>query len=321
MKLIALLAILWLPLVSLQASTLLYSTSFEASEGYNIDLPLAGQNGWVVEGTGNAGLLEDFIPGYGQHAYIGFSPENPTSATTVWRPIGFSPVPESAYIVKFSVLMQIYPSTVGGNDEFRWSVYNTEGVRLFSLDFFTSNRGIYYELQNPDETETEGVLYDTGLSFEFTTEESSNIYQELVIWMDLAYNSWTAVMNDQVLVNAAPITQRGSALTLGDIDAVWALESAEFSGDNFMVFDDYTVTAESLSAIPPYLENLGVTPEGHYEFLVHAQPEVRYSVEVTGDFKTWDSLLTFVNDGGTFTFLDDTAQNFKYGFYRVVELP
>ena len=49
----------------------LYSTGFEVSEGYELDLDLAGQQGWLREGGGGSGLLSGLFPDLGQHAYVG----------------------------------------------------------------------------------------------------------------------------------------------------------------------------------------------------------------------------------------------------------
>ena len=59
------------------ATTNVYSTQFEAAQGYNINLDLIGQAGWLGSGTGGNGLLTNAMPGQGQQAYIGFDAPNP----------------------------------------------------------------------------------------------------------------------------------------------------------------------------------------------------------------------------------------------------
>src|SRR5688572_17893090 len=80
-------------LVSQAQSTLLYQTKFERAEGYDPDLELAGQGGWLIEGTGGNGILNNFFEGEGQQAFIGFAPPTAGTVTTVWRPVGFNPAP------------------------------------------------------------------------------------------------------------------------------------------------------------------------------------------------------------------------------------
>lgn len=289
-------------------STVLYETHFERAEGYDPALDLAGQRGWLIDGSGGNGLLEDFLPGFGQQAYIGFTPPLSGSVTTVWRPVNFNPVPAGNPIVHFSVKMQVVQSTQGGDDDFRWAVYNTNGNRLFGLSFETATQEVWF--QNEDL-----VFRPTGWSFDF-----DGTY-DLHIWMDFARNSWTALLNDLVLVNGQPIsTNSATSRNLGDVDAVWFINNPNGVGNNFMLFDDYRVTADNLKAIPALLEPIGRTAEGYFRFYVHGQPNVPYSVDVTTDFQQWDSLGEFTDPEGTFIFEDDTAVDYPFGFYRLREL-
>ena len=289
-------------------STVLYETKFERLEGYDPNFDLAGQRGWLIEGSGGNGLLEDFFPGLGQQAYVGFSPPEEGSITTVWRPVNFNPAPANNPIVHFSVKMQVVQSTTGGDDDFRWAVYNSDGNRLFGVSFETATQEIWF--QNEDL-----VFNSTGWSFNF-----DGTY-DFHIWMDFARNSWTALLNDIVLANAQPITTNNTPLTLGDVDAVWFINNANGVGNNFMVFDDYRITAENVPAIPAILEPIGRSAEGYFSFLVHAQRGLRYAVDVTTDFQTWDSLGEYEDEDGTFIFEDDTAVDFPSGFYRLRQIP
>lgn len=298
---------LWVAVAS--AQSVLYYTGFEQSEGYDPAFTLAGQQDWMVYGTGGNGLVEDFIPGYGQQAYIGFHP--PTAGdesdefTSVWRPVDYEPLPAGANLVRFSVLLDFEPSTVGGQDDFRWSVYNTAGVRLFSLDFETSTSRISYLLDDNE-------FQDTGWTFSFDG------FYTLIIWMDFARNAWTATLNDLVIVNSQKITLTNAELTFGDADAVWAVRNPAAPGDNFMVFDEYMVVAEPYSTIPPTLEPAGFSEAGNFQFLIHGQEGVEYSVEVTDNFTAWFSLGNFVApEGGTFLFEDTFSPEYSLGFYRV----
>lgn len=289
-------------------TTVLYETKFELSEGYDPQLDLAGQRGWLIDGSGGNGLLNEFFPGFGQQAYIGFTPPAAGTVTSVWRPVNFNPVPAGNPIVHFSTKMQVVQSTQGGDDDFRWSVYNSAGNRLFGLSFETGTQEIWF--QNEDL-----VFRPTGWSFDF-----DGTY-DLHIWMDFQRNSWTALLNDLVLVNSQPIaTNTATARDLGDVDAVWFINNSNGVGNNFMLFDNYRVTAETLKAIPAILEPIGPTTEGYFRFYIHGQPNVRYSVDVTTDFEQWDSLGEFSDPDGTFVFEDTTAIDFPRGFYRLREI-
>jgi hypothetical protein len=295
-----------LALVSPPATSVevIYETGFEFEEGYDPELTLVGQNNWVGEGMGGNGLVEEFFPGLGQQAFIGFIPPDGESILNVWRPIQLVPrLPEHS-VVKFEVLMQIVDSTFESYDDFRWSVYNNAGERLFTLDFDNHSREISYALDT-------GGFIPTGNYF-----DNEGIY-ELVIQMNFARNLWTASLNGFVVVNSQPMTRSGAELTLGDIDAVWAIRAPSAPGDNFMLFDNYRISAETIPSIPPVVETLDMV-NGEFLFRIFGEEGVRYSVDVTSDFVEWFSLGTYpAPAGGIFDFQDDTAWEHPLSFYRV----
>lgn len=228
-----------LRLLPVTAPTVLYQSTFEQSlEGYNPAFDLAGQNSWTSSGTGGNGLLDRTFFGLGQSAFIGFFLPNPIGDTFLWRPINHTPNTNTRPVIHFSVVMQIVDSTTGQFDDFIWEAYNINGNRLFSLDFDNNDLKIYSRLDGA------GDYVWTGQSF-----QSSKFYL-LNVTMDFARNRWSASLDDQPLVEESPITTTGAALTLGDLDAVWLPGAA--AGDNFMVFDNYLVTAEG-SAVPNIL--------------------------------------------------------------------
>lgn len=289
-------------------STVLYQTGFERTEGYDPEFTLAEQQGWVSEGTGGNGLLVDVFAGMGQQAYIGYHPPTDTNDfTSVWKPLNITNLPPGQSIVRFSVVMQLVQSTGGGDDDFRWSVYSAAGNRLFSIDFETSTRNISY-------ISSDGQYHATGLRFDF-----EGVY-DLVIWLNFERNIWTALLNDRVIANAVEISPSAADRTLGDVDAVWFIRNITGIGNNYMLFDDYRISAETVAAIPAVLEPLAINPAGHFTFFVHAEPGRTYSVDVTTDFQEWFSLGTFENPQGTFQFEDTTSKGETRSFYRLRQL-
>ncbi|MBM3881203.1 MAG: hypothetical protein FJ387_16020 [Verrucomicrobia bacterium] len=290
------------------APTLIYYTGFERSEGYSAAddlLPLRGQMGWVGEGSGGNGLLDEFISGYGQQAFVGFAPPAPKDQVlSVWRPIGGTPPGPDLPIVRFSVLMQIVDSTNGEYDDFRWSVYNTAGARLFTLDFDNSRAEIFFALDDAAGYQPAGFTFRN----------------DVVYWLDLvmnfARNNWLAIMNGQVVVDAQPITTTNARLDLGDVDAVWAIRRKGFPGDNYLLFDEYQITAEPGPFIPPILELVGFEPDGQFRLYLHGERGLRYSIDVSEDLVRWDSLGTNRVANGFLDFLDSTAPGTPRGFYR-----
>ena len=155
------------------------------------------------------------------------------SSLNVWRPVNFDPIASSDPIIRFSVSMSIIDSTNREYDCFRWSVYNSDGGRLFSLDFDNDTTVISYALE--DSTN----FISTGLKF------TNSILYDLVISMNFANNSWSATLDDRTLASAQAITTRGSPLTLGDVDAVWAFKNPDAPGNNYLVFDNYQLVAQN----------------------------------------------------------------------------
>ncbi len=287
----------------------LYYTGFEAAEGYNAVLTLRGQQGWVGEGSGGNGLVQDFFEGRGQQAFVGFAPPAPKDTVlSVWRPLNV-PAPDPARPVwKFSVWMQIVDSTNGEYDDFRWSAYNTEGHRLFSLDFDNSSLEIHYLLDD-----TRG-FQSTGFTF------STEVVYRLEIWMNFARNNWQAVMNGRVVVDAQPITTTGTRLDLGDVGAVWAIRTPGRPGDNYLLFDDYQITIEPTDHIPVTLEWWGRNAQGEFELFLHAERHRTFALEVSTDLREWLPLATNRLAEGVWFFTDPTASAYPWSFYRAREV-
>jgi subtilisin family serine protease len=218
-------------------SQVIYSTGFEASEGFSPLAPLSGQGGWLHDGSGGNGVVSDLFAGLGQQAFIGFfPPEFFGDSLFVWRPLNHTPNLGMAPVVRFSVRMMIVDSSNFAYDDFAWSVYNRQGQRLLTLTFDNSDLGIYYRLDGPSEY--------VWTEFYFSNE----VRYDLSIVLDFQANRWSALIEGDLLVDNAPITTTGLALDLGDIDAVWVPQNDFFAGDNFMLFDNYRVLAEGTQA-------------------------------------------------------------------------
>lgn len=295
---------------SLPLPRVLFETSFEPWEGYSVDFDLTGQNGWVSEGTGGNGILEGPLEGFdGNVAYIGFSPPAKTNDfLNVWRPIGLQPLGKDLPIIQFNVVFQIFDSSTNAPyfDDFRWSVYNTAGDRLFTLDFANESREISYALDD-------GKGF-TKTGFGFRNDES----YELVILMNLHRNAWTARVNDVVVVNGMPMSTKQKTLDFGDMDAVWAIHTAGKPGDNYMVFDDYQITAQPVSSIPAMLEPLGLLNRDRFLLRVFGEPGLTYQLEWTSDMVNWFRAGSGIAQapGGYVDFQDTVDTQGKQKFFR-----
>lgn len=286
-----------------------YSTGFEAGEGYDANASLRGQAGWQAQGSGGNGLVTDFFTGWGQQAFVGYSPPAPKDDTlSLWRPLS-APTPDPARPVwKFSVWMQVVDSSNGEYDYFRWSPHNSEGVPLFALEFDNASTNINYSLDD-----------NTGYRWSGFTFDPAVIYH-LEIWFNFARNDWQAVMNGQVVVDAQPITTTGAKLDLADIGAVWALRYKGSPGDNYLLFDEYEVTIEPTDHIPVTIEPIGLNSQGEFELYLHGERGQRFSLDVSDDLRTWNSLGTNRLDEGYWHFLDTTSPGYTRSFYRAREV-
>jgi hypothetical protein len=217
-------------------------------------------------------------------------------------------VPANQQVVQFSTLMAIWDSTeaADGNfyyDDFRWTVYNKDVNRLFTLDFDNHALEINYALDDGN------GFVSTGQTF-----EPNRIY-ELVITMDIARNRWSARLDDTPLVNDKPMTTHAASLALGDVDAVWSLRDINHPGNNYMVFDDYSIIAYA-DAVPPTLKNISRLSDGSNLLRLTGQPNREYVLEATANFQTWTPIKTNAPPDGIFEYLDMDAIGRAARFYR-----
>jgi len=294
----------------------IYFSGFERSEGFDPLRTLVGQGGWTGTDVHGNGLLTNYFtsqspqPSFGQQqAFVGgyyysYPLTNSDGTLNAWRPLNFDPLEAGLPIVTFSVTMAVYDSvTTTNRDCFRWSVYNTAhgGERLFTLDFDNATTEINYEL-NDD------LFVPTGFLFERNGE------YDLVVTMNFADNLWSAVLNDFTIVDSQPMTTTNLVLNLGDIDAVWINRQIGVYGDNFMVFDNYSVTAEPY---PFWLDAVERLKNGAFLLRLSGEPGRQYAIDASTDFVDWFALKTnSAGRDGTFDFLDATATNYTRSFYR-----
>ena len=264
-----------------QARTL-YHSDFEPEQDFDMEFALIGQGGWEGEGTGGTGLVKNNFEGMGHQAYIGYwPPEEATETfTSLWRSVeGISP--EETRIT-VTMLMMIIDSTNDQRDDFRWTLYNDNVRRLMTLDFDNETRNINYALDD-----------DVFLPTEYGFEHEA-VY-ELKFVMDFASNSWTVSVGEEVIVDGKKLTTTGAALTFGDLGPSWIIRNPEAPGDNYMVFDEYRITAEIRDEIPetpPTLEWAGSLINGRAKLRLGGNATTNYTVEASDDLKNWTSIET-----------------------------
>ena len=304
-----------------ETTTVIYATGFEADQGFDPEFTIVGQDDWRSFDDGGNGLVENFFEGEGQQAFIGLHPpiideanltpeelETAGRFFSLLRFVNVTTFSKEAPLIKFQVTMEIVDSTNGERDNFRWSVYNLKGNRLFSVDFDNETKSIAYALDDDQEL----------IPTEFTFDHLGSY--DLEITMNFLENHWSAALNGVVIVENQPITTRGAELTLSDIDAVWAIFKPESPGDNYMLFDNYSISRARLSSTPSRVQPQGMLPGGKFVLRVFGEPATDYRVEATSDFIQWTPIQsgTTSSDTGTFDMVDEDAGNFVARFYRAI---
>ena len=308
-----------------ETSEIIYSTGFEANEGFNRDL-ITGHDGWLgsVNGASGSifnkgnGLVEGESVGWPwqQLAFIGFT--LPESAETVeffnlFHQVTITNFPDSAPIIHFDVAMEIVNSENNEHDVFGWVAYNSNGNDLFSLDFNSQTKVISYILDDG-----KGAI-DTGSKFDHI-----RIY-DLRISMNFRRNLWCAILDETVIVNNQPITTKDAELTFSGIDAVWVISAPGRPGDNYnyMLFDNYSITRARPSQIATRVGVQGILPDGKCVLRVFGELDAEYQIEASPDLNDWTPIKTGRTsaDEGILDFVDDQAPRFSARFYRAGTVP
>ena len=278
------------------AGPVIYHTGFEVSEGYSTNADLAGQNGWVAYGSGGNGIVDRFFSLPGQQAYIGYTNAGDPNLFL------YQPINRMLSHAQFSVMMAIADSSAQNTnyDDFYWAVYNQQGSNLFSLDFDNYYLAVYYWLDDTNSRTDTKLLFTNGVPYRLTMD------------LDFSRNRWSATFNGALLATNQPITTVGAPLNLGDIDAGWGIYNVSFPGDNYMVFDEYTITGQ----VPaPQLLLLNSTAAGT-ALRLYGQADTTFAIDASTNLVSWTPLKTNITTGGSFDYIDDRAAAFGSRFYR-----
>jgi hypothetical protein len=138
--------------------------------------------------------------------------------------------------------------------------------------------------------------------------------------MDFNANRWNAYVNGALVVTNQLITTNVAARTLGDVDATWLPGTPGKAGDNYMLFDNYLVTADVLPPPPALIQTLGFV-SGQFLLRVTGQTNARYAVDASTNLASWTALKTNVATGGYFDYLDTGSAGLKQRFYRARWVP
>ncbi len=229
--------------------SVVYATDFDAfTTGAG---QLVGQEQWAEwhapATSGAQGVLAQGIPGQGRGGYLGFgAPSFGTDTTStsvyVYRPLNFDPVAEAVPIVQVRADVYIVGSTNGRNDVFRLSLYNKQGSPLGGFNFDTATLQV--------STGNGAAIATSNATFAFNTRYT------ILGTFNFTTKRWTARMNGvNLTVDSAFAVGVTTGVDVGDFDFVWTLTNAErLPGDNFIVFDNFAITADAEPSAVPVLQ-------------------------------------------------------------------
>ncbi len=239
---------------STDASTV-YATDFER---FTVGTgQLVNQDQWSqinAPASGSAqGILAQGIIGQGRAGYLGygapaFSSPSETEVA-VFRPLNFDPVAEGAPIVQVRADINILASTNGRNDIFRLSLYSRDGTLLGGFHFNTATRLV--------STSNGTTLTASTFTFAFNTRYT------VLGTFNFTTRRWTARINATELVTDSLFAAGATIADVGDFDFIWRIADAQrVNGDNFIVFDNFAVTADAVPAAAPAVRLPATPPVG-----------------------------------------------------------
>ncbi len=204
--------------------------------------------------SGNAqGILPQGLPGQGRAGYLGYGAPDFSATTSnsvyVFRPLNFDPVAEGAPLVQIRADINLIASTNGRNDAFRLSLYSRDGTLLGGFYFDTATRLV----------STSDGSTRTPSTFTFT----ANTRYTLLGTFNFATRRWTARINSTELVADSPFAVGATTADVGDFDFVWVIANAQrAAGDNFIIFDNLAITADSVPTSVPVIQLPATPPVG-----------------------------------------------------------
>jgi hypothetical protein len=304
----------------------IYFTDFEDARAG--DDELAGYDDWNgnPKNRGCHGIDSEAVPGLGKSAFIGYgSPGNSRTSAVVLRSIPHDPVSSGEPIIRLVAAIGLNDSDNDsplGNEPDRNSffvtLFNSSGQTLASLNYNNTEEGF-------------GLWRDDGILTHDTEEEFiRNEVQLLVAEVDFSNNTWSVDLDGFQIFRDQPFTAKnGVDLDLGGTAITWQRGSGNNWGNNWMLFDDWTVYADTskltISEKDFNINSINRTTGGNITLQWKAQPGFRYQVEYSNDMITWksdlpNSLIEQLQEADT-EYTDNTTGQIAVRGYRITRTP
>ena len=268
-------AISTLAVASLTANGgLLYETGFEASQtppsfasgvGTPTSPKLVGTDNWAMvvnpatlatsSGYPFAGI-DNLVLSMGQTAALGYLGTTPPSSDTQFIRVGRKVTTEPVLagnlpIIDFYCQIGLTRSTNSRHDDFELLIYNWDDKVLGGLTFdLTQSKLFRYDANEYNTGSTDSPYTDTGLSL--TSLYGTAV--EVTMHVNYMTNTWTATVGGVQVVSSETFTRRPTtgtspaARTFGSVSARWFISLVGYPGNNWMLFDDWSITASAAAA-------------------------------------------------------------------------
>jgi len=329
---------------SILAGYLTLVTSMHGGEAYYTgyesftvgDDRISGTDSWV--GTYNGAKLhgvvaesEHGVLGIGNAGFVGGNPDSVTKAGSgnsvyVRRPVPLDPVALNQEVMTFNVIFGISDSsTTSRRDNFEYLVFNQSNQLLGSIQFDNATldlngkprRLIYRSSWNKSINSFQYVL--TDLTF------LSETLEPLEIRINFRTNLWSASLSGVPIFQDTPFYTGSSTKNFGSMLVKMAVMNTTATtllpGDNFMLFDDYSIRTDPVTTA---LE-LSKSNTGAPMLAWNEEAGYSYQVQYSSDLKTWRTDLPnstrTATLTGSFSFTDPSMVIPPQRFYRVKSTP
>ncbi len=199
---------------------------------------LVGVDGWIGYNT-LFGYMHGIVNGFenmGLAAYLGYHQPMGGSPVSVYRPVNFQPIAQGRPVVYFTTRMALIDSDNGSYDRFAFTFYNNFGQTLAAILFDNSDLHIYRYDGN--------ATVDTGKQF-----ENASIY-DVFVTVDFATDKWSASLGGEMLFTNQTFHGASQTRDLGMVAVEWYVNALFYPGDNFLLFDNFSIAAAPELALP-----------------------------------------------------------------------
>jgi hypothetical protein len=311
-------------------------TYFTGFENFTVgDDTIIGKESWVGTHAGLKlhGVLSESLHGVlgiGNAAVIGGIASTTLTSTSktvyVRKPANMDPVALGQEVVTFSVLFGI---TDSGNttkrDNFEFLVYNSNSPSLQLL------AGVQFDNTTMDSStgKPRRLIYRlswNGSTYQYVLTGYNFLYdslETLEFRINYRTNLWTATLSGVPLFQDIPFYTGTNARNFGSVMVKMGVGSSApvtnyiLPGDNYMLFDDYTVRTDPVSTEL----SVSKTGTGAAKLTWNEEAGYTYQVQYSTDCVTWKSDLAsstrLASLTQTVTYTDPTTPVPGKRFYRI----